>query len=127
MKKAIVVTDEVKRLAESYSIPPDQIACAYTYECAGGYGGTVIVTQDDVERHQGCGHPMCTMCEFRCGVGVGNEACRDFAAHWIRGGNMPPYVKLFISNRIDIARASEEFSKKEIGFGEFKRIVRENS
>jgi hypothetical protein len=127
MKKKIEVTDDVKRLAESYSIPASKVRAAYQYECAGGYGGLVIETSDGRERHQGCGHPMCSMCEFEQGIGVGNEACADFAAEWIRTGNMPPYVKLWLSHRVRIAEAAQLFSKNKIGFADLKRIVRKSA
>ena len=74
------LTEQVLRIADSYGIPREQVVTARHEECGAGYGGTVFVTRDGMERRSGCGHPMCTQCKWgHGGIGIGDEAFVDFA------------------------------------------------
>ncbi|MCK4958018.1 MAG: hypothetical protein KAT00_01425 [Planctomycetes bacterium] len=104
-EKYITDAEQIKSIAESYSIPPECVETVITKECVGGYSYTVVKTSRG-DGWEGCGHTMCSMCPGGSAGGlVGDDAVRAFWDIWMNkariGIKLPSYITKQLAWRID--------------------------
>lgn len=97
MKTRLVVNrSEVSQIAAQYCIPEHRIAQVREKTCDGGYSTYEVLTAKG-KGWQGCGHPRCTLCQYKCAEGiVGDDAIEAYMDDWLdmffTGEVIPPYA-----------------------------------
>ena len=94
--------DEIKRIANQYSIPVEAVLRVRRMECkyVGG-GSTYIVYSTAGVGWAGCGHPRCTQCQFESARGVvGDAAVEAYRERWLakieQGQEVPGRVRRYL-------------------------------